>query len=603
MAEQNIPKATGPTLYQPERLQDEECARYMILQPANTEADPLVCTLHSAHLNEFPTFETISYVWGTPVKKQPVICNGQDIFVTENLAAALRQVRLPEKPRTLWADSICINQADTEERGHQVSLMHQIYKRSKRTLICLGASDHGHATIAAGLVDDVDLRFRSVFGQADFDWSANSFPFPNGDDPLRSHSGWASFGVLLRQPWFKRGWVVQEAALGQDDAVVQWGDVQINWMKLVQAYIWFIRKAQKLPSVEQLWLSDLHLQGYIQRRNREAITFWPEGRLPSVTHLDIFNHARSLDVTDPRDRIYAFLSLANLNETPLLSVQPTYEAPYTHAYRDFAVEYLQKFQDLDILHFVQHDNQTLDSNYPSWIPRWDLRLYSRHNDVLNNYGKFRRRFISHAAPSRATVSMDKATLGVRIMILDTVTFTGPAFDQYSTTPDDVASLWESISMRTAPSPYTCPPLRAFIEIFRCGIYRGRLIEWIALESAYMRLLQHEISEGHEAYDDANQFHKSRMEDVDNKRFIVSERGYHGLAPKAVQEGDLCCLIFGTRSPFILRKTDSAGHYKIVGSMLLLSKESDQNGYPGVMGSSEIPDWAEWGLEEEDAFLC
>ncbi|KAF1953696.1 HET-domain-containing protein [Byssothecium circinans] len=595
MSQEQTLKTAKPPQVQPRHLEHEPLrdgcsARYLILQPASTISEPLVCTLHSAHLNNFPPFEAISYVWGTLVKNQPMICNGKDIRITANLSAALLQIRFKNKPRTLWVDSICINQADPEELGYQVSLMGVIYKKSNCTLICLGPSDHGHATIVEGLVTDVDYRVQCVFGRAD----ANSFPFPDENDPLLSHSGWTSFGVLLQQPWFRRGWVVQEAALSRD-AVVRWGDTDINWLKLVRTYIYF----------ERLWLTKLHLQGFHSRRNCEAITFQSEGAVESLSLLEILDSARWLDVTDPRDRIYAFLSLLELNNTKmhLLSVQPNYTVPYIHVYRDFALEYLRKFEDLDILHFLHNDNSTLECELTSWIPRWNLRLYSGYAGTLNNHSRSSRRITSQLSPSSITVSADQTTLRLQIMILDTVMFTGEAFIKNFTKPYDVASLWECISTRSTPLPYSCSALRAFVETFRCGVYRGRLKEWKTLESAYIRMLQREIFQGDAAYDDAKSFHEMRMEDVHNRCFIMSSRGYYGLAPKAVREGDLCCIIFGTRSPFILRRTDSAGHYKLVGSLLILSRELDHNGCPGVLGSDKkYEDWAEWGLKEEDAFL-
>lgn len=607
--EQTLKKAKPPQVqprhFEHEPLRDRRSARYLILQPASTISEPLVCTLHSAQLSKFPPFEAISYVWGTLVKNQLMICNGKDIGITANLSAALLQIRLKNKPRTLWVDSICINQMDPEEQGYQVSLMGDIYKKSNCTLICLGPSDHGHATIVEGLVTDVDYRMQSVFGRANFDWSVNSFPFPDEEDPLLSHCGWTSFGVLLHQPWFRRGWVVQEAALSRD-AVVRWGYTDINWLKLVRTYIWCIRRALKLPSFERLWLSKLHLQGFHSRRNCEAITFQPEGAVESLSLLEVLDSARWLDVTDPRDRIYAFLSLLELNDNKmhLLLVQPNYTVPYLRVYRDFALEYLRKFEDLDILHFVHNDNSTLECEFASWIPRWNLRLYSGHTGTLNNYSRSTRRIISQISPSSITVSADQTTLGLQIMILDTVMFTGEAFIKNSTKPGDVVSLWECISTRSTPLPYSCSALRAFVETFRCGVYRGLLKEWKTLESAYIRMLQRDVLQEDAAYDDAKSFHQMRMEDVHNRCFIMSNRGYYGLAPKAVREGDLCCIIFGTRSPFILRRTDLAGHYKLVGSVLLLSRELDHNGYPGVLGSDKkYEDWAEWGLKEEDVFLC
>lgn len=120
----------------------------------------------------------------------------------------------------------------------------------------------------------------------------------------------------------------------------------------------------------------------------------------------------------------------------------------------------------------------------------------------------------------------------------------------------------------------------------------------------MRLLQQELSQGDASSSSAEYFHEMRIKDVHNKSFIMLNRGYYGLAPNTVKEGDVCCIIFGTRSPFILRRTDRARHYKLVGSVLILSKEPDRNGYPGMLGSGEdCEDWVKWGLEEENIFLC
>jgi hypothetical protein len=95
-----------------------------------------------------------------------------------------------------------------------------------------------------------------------------------------------------------------------------------------------------------------------------------------------------------------------------------------------------------------------------------------------------------------------------------------------------------------------------------------------------------------------------MEDVHNRTFITTNRGYYGLAPNIVKEGDACCIIFGTWSPFILRRTDQDGNYKMVGSALILSKEIDHNGAPRVIGGDHAyEDWAEGGLEEEMIHLC
>ncbi|KAK4216295.1 heterokaryon incompatibility protein-domain-containing protein [Rhypophila decipiens] len=64
-------------------------------------------------------YEALSYVWGPDSQPGEVIfCDGQPLKITANLADAIRHLRLPDQPRTLWIDQICINQQDMAERSN-----------------------------------------------------------------------------------------------------------------------------------------------------------------------------------------------------------------------------------------------------------------------------------------------------------------------------------------------------------------------------------------------------------------------------------------------------------------------------------------------------
>lgn len=55
----------------------------------------------------------------------------------ENLTDALRYFRAKSETRTLWADSVCINQQDNDEKWNQVGMMAEIYKIACNLLIWL----------------------------------------------------------------------------------------------------------------------------------------------------------------------------------------------------------------------------------------------------------------------------------------------------------------------------------------------------------------------------------------------------------------------------------------------------------------------------------
>lgn len=57
-------------------------------------------------------------------------------------------MRYSHRSRVLWIDALCINQKDVTERGHQVGIMHEIYRNTQKNLIWLG---HDDGTTAASL--------------------------------------------------------------------------------------------------------------------------------------------------------------------------------------------------------------------------------------------------------------------------------------------------------------------------------------------------------------------------------------------------------------------------------------------------------------------
>ena len=104
--------------------------------------DNLRCDVSMVDIGDDLPYEAVSYVWGTSKTKPSiqVLCEHGDseLEIPGNLEGALRRFRYPTSTRTLWIDSICINQSDIQERNQQVQLMGQIYRRASTVLIWLG---------------------------------------------------------------------------------------------------------------------------------------------------------------------------------------------------------------------------------------------------------------------------------------------------------------------------------------------------------------------------------------------------------------------------------------------------------------------------------
>jgi hypothetical protein len=110
----------------------------MHLQPA-LDADASLrffFEIHAPNMDE--EYEAISYTWGEPIMAYPVyVTDGSHVMVTKNLDRALRNFRYATKPRALWADAICINQADDRDKGLQIPLMTRIFRSASRVLAWL----------------------------------------------------------------------------------------------------------------------------------------------------------------------------------------------------------------------------------------------------------------------------------------------------------------------------------------------------------------------------------------------------------------------------------------------------------------------------------
>jgi Heterokaryon incompatibility protein (HET) len=234
-------------------------------------------------------YEALSYVWGDEEGQDPIFVNDSLFKVTRNLHAALSLLRLCDRERVLWIDAICINQMDYEERGHQVSLMRQIYESASQVLVWFGeAGMHG----SDGMKELASLL--------------NAKP-PHPTALYFFTEGFSqSFRDILTRAWWSRVWVIQEAAVARRLTFLC-GPHSLNLpnrpeelSELADA----LRNA--LSGVETLSIKGVcreHLLGLILNQRDRA--FGTKSRLQNL----VYNYLRC-DCSDPRDRVFAFLGLS-----------------------------------------------------------------------------------------------------------------------------------------------------------------------------------------------------------------------------------------------------------------------------------------------------
>lgn len=140
--------------YQYKKLKEPRQIRLLYLLPGTGK----ICfNLESVNLDDDPEYEAISYCWGNAKDTRTVYCEKDSLQITVSLFTALKQLRLPDRPRTLWADAVCINQNDIVEKGTQVKLMSQIYSRTSRILIWLGEDKTGLEGVRESVAEALTL--------------------------------------------------------------------------------------------------------------------------------------------------------------------------------------------------------------------------------------------------------------------------------------------------------------------------------------------------------------------------------------------------------------------------------------------------------------
>jgi hypothetical protein len=235
--------------------------RLLILEPGSGTS-MLRCTLEHAFLDVTPPplYETISYVCGNPTRKRSIILHGHKIRAMATSEAALRRMRLRDKPRTLWIDSICINQENADEKGHQVGMMCQTCTKTFRNLIWLGPYDATFVTsinAMEAILQEIATETRNYadFQELVVEQVNHSDQFSK--TTLSNTVNCLAFLPLLDNPWFSRLWIVQEASLAPS-SVCHYGEFEMPLISILRSAKWLGYKYYQLPKLPRSALMCLH---------------------------------------------------------------------------------------------------------------------------------------------------------------------------------------------------------------------------------------------------------------------------------------------------------------------------------------------------------
>lgn len=299
--------------------------RVLVIQPGRYE-DPLQGQLELCQLDHEPSYRAISYTWGPAVFPYTLsLPFGKELRITESLHGALRRFREVNKPVTLWADAICINQKDIDERNAQVAMMGQIYARAEEVLVWLGESKRSDAAAFWMMEFMHDQHQSDEHGTSfcDDPWDAvEELPRAFSDRLSMAQGGLrcsccdtrfsvpnrsltdalAALSSLWKRSWFGRLWVLQEIILAPK-STYHCGSHRTPFNLLYNAsrfhYCYVLRfggpgddESNKGTVNDVLDMCEL--------ASRAVSTYGPTKALIVTAHREL---------SDPRDRIYAVRSL------------------------------------------------------------------------------------------------------------------------------------------------------------------------------------------------------------------------------------------------------------------------------------------------------
>ncbi|KAI0595467.1 heterokaryon incompatibility protein-domain-containing protein [Biscogniauxia sp. FL1348] len=187
--------------------------------------DPIIETqLLTADLHSIEDqYEALSYTWGDNNTGR-VRVNGCIRAITPALYEALLSLRLPDRRRAVWVDSLCINQEDLDERMQQVLLMAKIYKMAKHVIVYLGPSTSKSTALIKFMNADIHIYASSEEKSLDTQIShRQKFKLiceKLGVDEKDVEDGFIDVSC---RSWWTRVWTKQEYVLSKRDPIFYCG--------------------------------------------------------------------------------------------------------------------------------------------------------------------------------------------------------------------------------------------------------------------------------------------------------------------------------------------------------------------------------------------
>lgn len=602
--------------YQYSPLRVDETIRVIFLHPGKSDDEVLVSFKHLKE--DWPQYVALSYVWGNDPPNSVIrvldsrncgAVTGRRLYIRPNLYSALKALRQTNCDKPIWIDAICINQDDHQEKSAQIRRMTDIYSRANQVCVWLGSD----CTRAFGLI--IELRNIDKFGSQVETESRGEI--------------WEALEDLMANKWFSRRWAIQEVAFAKTiiflsgDKTLYWDDFE-SVLSLLLSRIDDVANLQENASFLKVDSSKRALpaaaiwraaRSFIRKSSNESI-FQKTTTLESlVSQLAVF------EATDPRDTIYALLSLAE--DVNGFDVVVDYRKDVLEVYADFVVFCVKASESLDIIcrPWAAYTSSRKRVRYsaapsnklPSWIPSVmgsPFATYNYPNDIVRLSGDSfvgfpGKKFYNASLGMKAKASVRTEQFGEStamilcvkgfniakisalaqravegMILIEWLEMGGWEPPEHGSGPSMPEGLWRTLVADRDPDGCKPPPW-----------YRDACIACLSVPSRDRDINTRDLINDKRSPYPVVEFLKRVQSVIWNRTFFIatnkSKASHFGLGPAGARVGDEICIILGCSVPVLFRKqeTPMEGCYTLVGEVYI----------NGMMDGEAIQ-----GLSEESA---
>lgn len=545
-----------PPEFQYQPLPEDRMIRLLEFLPGDLPSVQVITT----KLDTAPKYAALSYTWGENNFDHNLSIDNSILPITKNLSEAFDALfRTLRYERLLfWIDAVCINQKDLFERGSQVSFMDEIYRSAQKVFVWLGgASSESNKAMDKMAEWSREISNRGV-GTAGFDGHQQAmFSGPPGTE---SHEAWLAIKSLWGRPWWRRAWIVQETVpLPEERISIHCGNRTISMTNL--QHILDLRYQLVVHNVENDYLMTSFEQGFAEvlDNTNANLSFNPR---PLTWVLD---RLRTFECKDPRDKVYAALSMAC--DFPRGRIQPDYTRLVADVYTEVAQQLSCKYDDhsLDFLGYFVRPVEGLsrltlpDDSIPTWVPDWrgpkmDITPLRKHIDI--HHEERSPRAYNASLDARPKMKILGRKLHISGVPIDTIVSSLPVLhnSRISNTSAERqiphqnpaatyvsgGTIFEACSHAVMADVDVEDPLE-----YSSSIRRGAFADWDLVDASTAELSSLERSKRTYLL---NNLKCATL----GRRIYTTAQGYIGLGPGALRPGDQICLFLGGQVLYVLR---------------------------------------------------